>query len=91
MGFETPRTAKDHYTLDLWRKHGLGDHPSFKEIEPVATRLLVDDPLAAAAMVLCRRVDAKEKKIVSIFILTPKKSFVLLLLHYELENPTNAD
>ena len=87
-GSAVAHTAKDDYALNLWRKHGLGDHPSIQKIEPVAKQLLNNPAtfLEGAAVVLGRRVDAKEKNICAlIFLSCADKKFGALLLVGEIE------
>ncbi len=86
-GFESPRTAKDNYTLGLWRKHGLGDHPSCRNIEPVAIRLLGNHETAmeGISIVMGRRVDSRETEIVAVMLLSPTDAFGLLLLQSSVE------
>lgn len=86
-GFEMSRDAQDEYTARLWRKHGLGEHPSFAEMEPVAQRLMGDFRtfLEGASMVLCRHVGAQEGDIVQAMFFPERERFGLLLLRYGLE------
>lgn len=86
-GFEVPRAAKDEYTLDLWRKHGLDDSPSLAQIEPVAKSLFTEGKmLEAAAMVLGRCVDAREEQIVKLLVFSDaKEAFGLLLMQLTVE------
>lgn len=91
-GFEMPLTAKDEYAVNLWLKNGLGEHPSFREMEPIAKPLLQNDDtlLEGVAMVLGRRVDTQERNITAPILFTdPKKRFAILLLQYEIEKMEN--
>ncbi|OGN33914.1 MAG: hypothetical protein A3I39_01480 [Candidatus Yanofskybacteria bacterium RIFCSPLOWO2_02_FULL_47_9b] len=86
-GFESPQTAQDEYALGLWRKYGLGDHPSFKDMEAKATELL-DNPLTffeGLSMVLGRFVGAKEKEIAKLIFVPADKRFVFAILQFGVE------
>lgn len=83
-GFEKPQTAQDSYTSELWQKHGLGNTPSLRAIEPIATQLL-SSPLGlidGAAMVLGRHVGAQETDLLEplLFVSDGSMRFAALLL-----------
>jgi len=61
-GFTTPIEPQDQWTIEQYRKHGLPQNPTLKQVEPVATKLLKDSKgfIPAAELVLGRRVDARE-------------------------------
>lgn len=83
-GSEQPLTAQDRYTKDLWEQHGLGEHPTATQIEPVATKMLADvhTMFDAASMVLGRYVNAQEKDIVGPVLMTesPEERYAALLM-----------
>lgn len=85
-GFEAPRTAKDDYALNLWRKHGLGDSPSLAQIEPVAKLLFTEGKiLESTAIVLGRRIDAKEGVVRLLIFDDAKETFAFLLTQLAIE------
>lgn len=87
VGFRGARTARDGYALALWQKHGLGEHPSFEEMEPVIEQLLGNPStkLEAASIALGRRVDAREKEIGIMLIGDPEDAFCALLVQHDAE------
>ncbi len=85
--FVEPRIARDEYALEVWRKHGLGDHPSFTQMEKKAQELLSDPRTAldGMAMVLGRRIDAGEDSTLPLIVLDAGIAFGLLLAQCEIE------
>lgn len=61
-GFERPQVPSDGYTAGLYEKFELGQTPSMRDIEPVATTLLGDPTtiMEGMSLVLGRRVDSQE-------------------------------
>lgn len=64
-GYDQPQSTADQYVLNLYRQHGLGDNPTMRQIEPVATQLLehIGTILDGAALVLGRYVGSQEKDV----------------------------
>jgi hypothetical protein len=81
---ECPQTAKDDYTLGLWRKYGLGDHPSYASMEATVIRLLRDPgtQVEAASMVARHKVHVEREELGPILALEPEAAFDFLLLNY---------
>ncbi len=97
-GFEKPRPPRDEISARLYEKHGLGESPSLKTIEPVATELLEKLPTAfeGAELVLGRRIDSsleKEPDVIPMITspnISAEDKFGLLLLQLGAEEMNNS-
>lgn len=93
-GFGRPRSTQDKRIAELYAKYELGEAPSLRDIEPVATELLSDLPTAldGAKLVLGRQIDSsleKESKIITLVTnprVSGKDKFGILLMRRADEN-----
>jgi hypothetical protein len=93
-GFDKPQVPHDEWTAKQYEKHGLGETPSLKEIEPKATELLsnLQTSIAGAELVLGRRVDGdleNEPDVLPIIGtpgITAEEKFALLLMQKTIED-----
>lgn len=92
-GFQAPRLPKDNWAARLYQKYGLGENPSLKEIEPIATKLLgnVSTAIEGAELMLGRRIDAKETELLSTIYFggSAENMFGLLLMECAIDDSQN--
>lgn len=88
-GYEQPIVPEDEYVAGLYQHYELGDTPTMRELEPVATRLLgeLGTSHTAIEMVLGRQLDVdtmpERYPLLSMLVMTgdaPKDKFGALLM-----------